>query len=165
MSGKWEQREVNLKNVYVVVRKRAEHKKGKEARVSLDWYIIFVMTLEEYNSKYSSMSKLKYFLWIMADHFVIPNIRNWKTEIIEEPHGNTKKKDTPAYRPITHSCRKDFEDAVLTSPSVAPRHLLSHIEQNESPILEETNTNPNIQQIYNYRKKSNREKTLTPIWS
>ena len=46
---------------------------------------------------------------------------------------------------------------MLKSPSVAPRHLLSHNEQSESPILEETNTNPNIQQIYNYRKKYNRE--------
>ena len=80
-----------------------------------------------------------------------------KIEIIEEPDRNTKKKDAPAYRPITHSSRKDLEDAVLTSPSVAPGHLLSHIEQNESPILEETNTNPNIQQIYKYRKKSSRE--------
>ena len=32
-----------------------------------------------------------------------------------------------------------------------------HIEKNESPISEETNTNPNIQPIYNYRKNSNRE--------
>lgn len=34
---------------------------------------------------------------------------------------------------------------------------MSHIEQKESPILEETNTNPNIQQMYNYRKNSSRE--------
>lgn len=46
---------------------------------------------------------------------------------------------------------------MLTSPSVAPRNLLSHIEQNESPVLKETNTNPNIQKLYNYQKKSNRE--------
>ena len=46
---------------------------------------------------------------------------------------------------------------MLTSLSVAPRHLLWHIEQNESPILEETNTNPNIKQIYNCWKRSNRE--------
>ena len=46
---------------------------------------------------------------------------------------------------------------MLTSPLVAPRNLLSHIEQNESPVLKETNTNPNIQKLYNYRKKSNRE--------
>ena len=45
---------------------------------------------------------------------------------------------------------------MLKSSSVAPRHLLSHNQQSESPILEETNTNPNIQQIYNYRKKCNR---------
>ena len=97
VSGKWEQREVNLKNVYVVVRKRAEHKKGKEARVSLDWYIIFVMTLEEYNSKYSSMSKLKYF---PVNHELIilsyQTSETEKIEIIEKPHGNTKKKDAPA---------------------------------------------------------------------
>ena len=46
---------------------------------------------------------------------------------------------------------------MLKSPSVAPRHLLSHNEQGESPILEETNTNPNIKHIYNYRKKCIRE--------
>ena len=46
---------------------------------------------------------------------------------------------------------------MLTSPSVAPRHLLLQTEQNESPILEETNTNLNIHQIYNYRKKFSRE--------
>ena len=46
---------------------------------------------------------------------------------------------------------------MLISPSVAPRYLLSNIEQNESPILQDSNTNPNIQQIYNYRTTSNRE--------
>ena len=116
------------------------------------------LTLEEYNSKYSSMSKLKCFP--LNHELIILSYQTSETEkieIIEEPHRNTKKKDAPAYRPITHSSRKDLEDAVLTSPSVPLRHLLSHIEQNESPILEETNANPNIQHIYNYRKKSNRE--------
>ena len=73
-----------------------------------------------------------------------------KIEIIEKAHGNTKKKDAPAYWPRAHSSRKDLEDTVLISPSVTPRHLLSHIKQSESPILEEADTNHNIQQIYNY---------------
>ena len=80
------------------------------------------------------------------DHFVIPNIgnsKNWNywgaTREYEE-----KKCARLSSNPITHSSRKNLEDAVLTSPSVAPKHLFSHIEQNESPILEETNTNPNI---------------------
>ena len=41
LSGKWEQREANLNNVYVVVRKRAEHEKSKESGASLVWYKIF----------------------------------------------------------------------------------------------------------------------------
>ena len=90
-----------------------------------------------------------------ADHFVILNIRNWKElKLLRSHMGIRKKKMRPL---ITHSSRKDLEDALWTSLSVPPKHLLSHIEQNESPILEETNTNPNIQQIYNYRKKSSRE--------
>ena len=116
------------------------------------------MTLEEYNSKYTSMSKLKCFP--LNHELVILSYQTLeieKIEIIEEPHGNTKKRDAPAFWPVTHSSRKDFEDVVLTSPSVAPRHLLSHVEQKESPNLEETNTNTNIQQIYNYRRKSNRD--------
>lgn len=44
-----------------VVIKRAEHKNLKESGASLVRYIIFVMTLEENNSKYLSMSKLKCF--------------------------------------------------------------------------------------------------------
>ena len=54
-----------------------------------------------------------------------------------------------------HQSREDLEDAVLTSN--APKNLLSHIQQYESSILAETNTIHNIQQIYNYRKNSNRE--------
>ena len=74
-----------------------------------------------------------------------------KIEIIEKAHGNTKKKDAPAYWPIAHSSRKYLEDTVLTLPSsVTPRHFLSHIKQNESPVLEETDTNHNIQQIYSH---------------
>ena len=145
VSRKWEQKEASLKNVYVVVRKRAEHKKSRESGASLVRYIIFVLTLEEYNSEYSSMSKLKCFL---LNHKLIilsyQTLETEKIEITEEPHGNTKKKDALAYRPITHSSRNDPEDVVLTSPSVALRHLLSHVEQIESSILEETNTNPNI---------------------
>ena len=41
VSGKWEQREVNLNNVYAVVRKRAEYKKSKESGASLVRYLIF----------------------------------------------------------------------------------------------------------------------------
>ena len=41
LSGKWEQREANLNNVYVVVRKRAEHEKSKESGASLVWCKIF----------------------------------------------------------------------------------------------------------------------------
>ena len=152
MSGKQEQREASLNNVYVVMRKTAEHKKSKESEASLVRYIIFVMTIVEYNAKYSSTLKLK---CSPLNHELI--ILSYQTsgtekiEIIQEPHGNSKKKDAPAYR------RKDLEDAVLTSPSVAPRHLLLQTEQNESPILEETNTNLNIHQIYNYWKKFSRE--------
>ena len=61
VSGRWEQREANLNNVYVVVRKRAEHKMSKESGASLVRYLIFATTLEEHNSKHSSMSKLKCF--------------------------------------------------------------------------------------------------------
>ena len=148
--------------MYVVVRKRAEHIKSKESGANLVWYIIFVMILEECNSKYSGMSKYKCF---PLNHELI--ILSYQTsltekiEIVEEAHGNRKEKDAPTCQSITHSSRKDLEDTVLTSPPVAPRHLLSHIEQNESPILEETNTNPNIQQISNYGKKSSRENENT----
>ena len=130
VSGKWDQREANL-NVYVVVRKSAEHKKSKESVASLVRYIIFIMPLEEYNSQYSSISKLKYF---PLNHeliiFSYQTSETEKIEIIEEPRGNKKKKDPPAYWPITHSSRKDLEDAVLISSSLASRHLLSHTEQN-----------------------------------
>ena len=82
--------------MYVVVRKRAEHKKSKESGVSLVRDIIFIMTLEEYNSKYSSMSKLKYF---PVNHELIilsyQTSETEKIEIFEEPHGNTKKKMRP----------------------------------------------------------------------
>ena len=47
VGGKWEQRETSFKQVYVAVRKRAEHEKWKESKASLVRYIIFVMTLEE----------------------------------------------------------------------------------------------------------------------
>ena len=52
VSGNWEQRKVNLKNVYVVEKKRGEHKKSKKSWANLVRYIIFVVTLEEYSSKY-----------------------------------------------------------------------------------------------------------------
>ena len=120
MCGKWEQREASLKNVYVVVRKRAGHKKSKESGASLVWYIMFVMTLEEYNSEI------------------------WEYE-----------EKRCACSSANHQSREDLEDAVLTSN--APKNLLSHIQQYESSILAETNTIHNIQQIYNYRKNSNRE--------
>ena len=41
LSGKWEQREANLNNVYIVMRKRAEHEKSKESGASLVRYKIF----------------------------------------------------------------------------------------------------------------------------
>ena len=105
------------------------------------------------------MSKLKCF---QLNHELI--ILSYQTseieniEAIEEPHGNAKNKENAsAFRPITHSSRKNLEEVLSTESTIAPRHFVSNIEQNHSSILEETNTSPNIQQVYNYRKKVNRE--------
>lgn len=161
-NGSWESRDADIRKMYALVRKRAEHKKSKEAGKSLVRYIIFLMNIEEYNLHYGNMSKLQRFQ-LDNPHILL----SYQTsedddvvEIIEKPHGNVKlKKGAPAFRPITHSSRKALEKAVATSSSVAPRHFLSTIEKKNSIVFEESNETPNIRHIYNYRQRSINEQS------
>ena len=133
--------------------------KTKEAGGYLVRTIIFIMTLREFNSHYSTLAKQQQFK--LSHEMIIVSYQTSESEtgIIEEPHGNSKKKeDTPVFRPVTHSSKKLLQQTVASSSSTAPRHILSNVEQNQSVIYDETNTALTIQQIYNYRKQLNREK-------
>lgn len=155
LHGKWQKRDADLNNVYAVIRKRGDHQSSKASTGTVFVrQIIFVLTLEEFNTHYATFSSRTTFR-LQNDLIILTyQIQNdEEAEVTESPHGNAIGPYSTIFRPIEHSARKELQHQ--TDQMAAPRVLLDEIEKNTDPVFQESTTTPNIKQIYNYRYNSN----------
>ena len=157
--GKWEKRQADLKLVYALVRKRADHVQSKKTGTNFSRQIVFTMPLADYNSHYPNLSKSP--IYHLTQNLIILSYQTSQVErddeelpVFEEaPHRNSKSPFPTIFRPIEHSAKKVIEKDMQHS-TTAPRLMLQEIERNNDSIFTESTTTPNIKQVYNYRQKS-----------
>ena len=131
-SGNWVHRKVDLSKTYAVIQKRAVHKKTLEVhKVQFVRYIIYVMPLAEYN-KVCKELRLKRAYTLQKSNIFVSYYFDGGEEvpIVAAQHGNAKKKNTPVFRPVAHSMKKDIHSAVMEDNESAPRTIKQRLEKN-----------------------------------
>ena len=63
-NGAWKAKTAKLRKLYAVVRKRVVHKNTLQSfATAFTWYVIFVMSLEEYNEVHGNFSRITNYPW------------------------------------------------------------------------------------------------------
>ena len=144
-----------LRKLYAVVRKRAVHKNTLESfATAFTRYVIFVMTLEEYNEVHGNLANLKEYKLssnMMITHYYFDT--GHAVPIVPAKHGNAKSQDSPDFRPTEHSLKKECKQTVQVS-NKAPRILAETLGQTDETILSSTTDSTrlrNPKQASNYK--------------
>ena len=145
--NKWEKIQTNLTNMYAVIRR---HKATKMEGRSFVRQVVYVMTINEYNDKYSFSAKVRS-LQLRNSYIILSYSMPKNTNIPETSHGNSKSTST-IFRTTEHSFKKELHEKVKNTTD-APSIIMDSFES-ETSIFEETPNIRNKKQIYNIRANS-----------
>ena len=165
IAGKWCEEDAELGRLFALIRKRSEHIETKKQGKKYVRQICFILTLEEFNKCYYRLSEMEGFsltyscMIVSYSGYPEGSVSN-QFSAMETSNTNKRKLLAKSSRPIEHSFRKELQQKIQTD-NRPPRQILDGIDKENDAVFEESSTEVNIKQIYNYRL-SNDSNSLDP---